>query len=97
MKALYPNRTFKLLIATSVILALLLGIATYQAILAGCPENHDTHTFNCLFWPTYTDIGIHLLSYILIGMILLGIFSGLVLWHRQWTKTRRQRIFTKFG
>jgi len=64
---MYPNRTFKVLIATGIILALLLGIATYRAILAGCPDNHSMTTFACLFLPTRSDTGIHLLSYAFTG------------------------------
>ncbi len=86
MRAMYPNRTFKVLVGASAALALLLGVATYQAILAGCPENHNMSTFACLFLPTHTDIGVHLLGYAFMGTILLGIFFGLVLWRRQWTK-----------
>ena len=88
MRATYPDRTFKVLIGAGAILALLLGIAAYRAILAGCPENHDTCTFACFFWPAHTDLGVHLLSYAFMGTILLGAISGLVLWRRQWTKMR---------
>ena len=89
MRAMYPNRTFKVLIGAGTILALLLGIATYRTVLSGCPENHNMSTLACLFLPTHTDIGVHLLSYTFIGTILLGTFSGLVLWRRQWMKMRR--------
>ncbi len=88
MRAMYPDRTFKVLIGAGAILALLLGVAAYRAILAGCPENHIMSTLACLFLPTHTDIGVHLLSYAFMGTILLGVFSGLVLWRRQWTKMR---------
>ncbi len=88
MRAMYPDRTFKVLIGAGAILALLLGVAAYRVILAGCPENHIMSTLACLFLPTHTDIGVHLLSYAFMGTILLGIFSGVALWCRQWTKTR---------
>ena len=70
-------------------LALLLGVAVYRTVLAGCPEDHNMSTLACLFLPTHTDLGIHLLSYAFSGTILLGIFSWLVLWCRQWTKMRQ--------
>ncbi len=89
MRTISPNRTFKVLIGVSVTLALLLGIATYRTILVGCPDGGDKIDLACLFLPTHTDIGVHLISYAFIGTILLGVFSGLVLWRRQWTKTRR--------
>ena len=89
MRAMYPNRTFKVLIGAGALLALLLGIATYQAILSGCPDDGGKIDLACLFLPTHTDIGVHLLSYAFIGTILLGAFSGLVLWRRQWMKMRR--------
>lgn len=77
-----------MLIGIGAILALLLGVAAYRTILAGCPESYNMSTFACLFLPTHTDPGIHLLSYALMGMILSGTFSGLVLWRRQWAKMR---------
>ncbi len=70
-------------------LALLLGVAVSRAVLAGCPDDHNVSTLACLFLPTHTDLGIHLLSYILLGTILLSITVGLVLWRRQWTGMRR--------
>ena len=88
MRAMNPNRTFKVLIGAGAILALLLGVAAYRAILSGCPDGGDKIDLACLFLPTHTDIGVHLLSYAFMGTILLGTFSGLVLWRRQWTKMR---------
>ena len=80
MRAMNPNRTFKVLIGAGAILALLLGVAAYRAILSGCPYDGGKIDLACLFLPTHTDIGVHLLSYAFIGTILLGAFSGLVLW-----------------
>lgn len=88
MRAIYLNRTFKILIGAGVILALLLGLAAYHAISAGCPETHNISTLACFFLPTHTDIGVHLLSYAFMGTILLGMFFGVALWRRQWTKMR---------
>ncbi len=88
MRAMNPNRTFKVLIGAGAILALLLGVAAYRAILSGCPDGGGKIDLACLFLPTHTDIGVHLLSYAFMGTILLGTFSGLVLWRRQWTKMR---------
>ena len=88
MGAMYPNRTFKVLIGAGVTLAVLLGVATYRTVLTGCPESHNMNILACLFLPTHTDLSIHLLSYVFIGTILLGVFSGSVLWCRQWTKMR---------
>ncbi len=85
---MYPDRAFKVLIGASATLALLLGIAAYRAILAGCPDGVAEIDLACFFLPTHTDLGIHLLSYAFMGTILLGIFSGVALWCRQWTKTR---------
>ncbi len=79
MRAMYLNRAFKVLIGAGAILTLLPGVATYRAILAGCPGNHNMSTLACFFLPTHTDIGVHLLSYTFMGTILLGAFSGLVL------------------
>ena len=83
---MYPDRAFKVLMGASAILALLLGAAAYRAILAGCPDGGGKIDLSCLFLPTHTDLGIHLLSYAFMGTILLGTYSWLVLWHRQRTK-----------
>ncbi len=76
-----------MLIGTGITLALLLGVAVCRAILAGCPAGWDKGGLACLFLPTHTDLGIHLLSYAFIGTIVLGASSTLVLWQRQWSKT----------
>ena len=70
---------------TGAVLALLVGAAVFRAIAAGCP--HDWGDLACLFFPTHTDLGIHLLSYAFMGTILLGTSSWLALWRRQWTNT----------
>ncbi len=69
-------------------LVLLLGAALGRTILAGCPDGWSHSTLACLFLPTHTDLGIHLISYVFIGTILLGIYSWLVLLRRPWTKLR---------
>ena len=69
-------------------LVLLLGVAIFRAVLAGCQEGWHEGGLACIFLPTHTDIGIHLLSYAFMGTILLGTSFWLVLWRRQWTKTR---------
>ncbi len=84
MRTIYSDRTFKVLIGTGVVLALLLVVAAYRAILAGCPDVSDRGILACLFLPTRTDLGIHLLSYAFMGMILLGTSSWLILLRRQW-------------
>ncbi len=86
MKRMYTDRAFKVLTGAGAALVLLLGIAAYRAILAGCPDGEGKVDLACLFLPTHTDLGIHLLSYAFMGTILLSIFFWLVLWRRQWTK-----------
>ena len=86
VRPVYQSRTFKLLIGTGTVLTLLLGVAVFRTVLAGCPEGWAAGGFACLFLPTHTDLGTHLLSYAFIGTIVLGASAGLVLWRRQWTK-----------
>lgn len=88
MKRMYTDRAFKVLTGAGAALVLLLGIAAYRAILAGCPDGGGRFDLACLFLPTHTDLGIHLLSYVILGTILLAVCSCLVLWRRQWSKTR---------
>ncbi len=85
---MYESRIFKLLIGTSTVVALLLGMAVFRTVLAGCPDGHSAGVFACFFLPTNTDLSTHLLSYVFIGTIALGIPAGLLLWRRQWTKIR---------
>ncbi len=88
MRTMYPDRAFKMLTGAGATLALLLGVAAYRAILAGCPDGGGKIDLACFFLPTHTDLGIHLLSYAFMGMILLGTYFWLVLWRRQWSNTR---------
>lgn len=69
-------------------LGLLLGAAVGRVIVAGCPDGWTEGDLACLFLPTHSDLGTHLLSYAFMGTILLGTYSWLVLWRRQWTKMR---------
>ena len=88
MRAVHSDRAFKVLIGAGATLALLFGTAVYRAILAGCPNGGGKIDFACLFLPTHTDLGTHLISYAFMGMIFLGVSFSLVLWCRQWTKMR---------
>ncbi len=83
---MHQSRTFRLLIGTGTVLALLLGVAVFRTVLASCPEGWATGGFACLFLPTHTDLGTHLLSYTFVGTIVLGASAGLLLWRRQWNK-----------
>ncbi len=69
------GRTFKVLIGAGILLMFLLGAAAYRAVMAGCPENLLRLDIVCLFLPTHTDLGIHLLSYVFVGVIFLGAYS----------------------
>jgi len=55
----------------------------YQTVLAGCPEGQTGIDLICLFVPTHTDLGIHLLGYVFLGTMLLGASLSLVSWCRQ--------------
>jgi Zn-dependent protease with chaperone function len=72
---------------TAVVLALLFGVAITRTVAAGCPDSNGYFDLACLFLPTHTDFGIHLLGYILIGMSLLGISFGLKLYLQQLRNT----------
>ena len=85
---MHQSRTFRLLIGTGIVLALLLGLAVFRTVLAGCPDGGGKIDLACFFLPTHADLGIHLLSYAFMGTILLSTYSWLVLWRRQWSNTR---------
>lgn len=70
-------------------MVLLVGVAAYRTVLAGCPNFDGKIDIACLFIPTHMDIGVHLLSYVFMGIILLFTSVGLVLWHQQRIKTAR--------
>ncbi len=87
MGEVYPDRTFKILIGSGVVLTLLLGMAVFRVVMASCPEQYSMGTFACLFLPTHSDLGVHLLSYAFMVTIISGTISWLVLWRRQLTMT----------
>lgn len=87
MRTTRPNRTFNLLTGTAVVLVLLLGASIVHTVAASCPDSSGYLDLACLFLPTHTDFGIHLLSYFLIGISLRGLFLGLRLYQRQLQNT----------
>lgn len=89
LKIMHPNRTFNGLIGASAVLVVLLTVAIFRVLLAGCPEGWNEAGLACLFTPTHTDLGIHLLSYILGGAAIVGMTLGFTFWHRQQRKTHR--------
>ena len=82
MRTAHPNRPFSLLLGIGLMVVLLMGAAAYRAVLAGCPHSSDM-SFNCLFSPTHTDIGVHLISYSFVALIFPLVVAGLVMWRRQ--------------
>ncbi len=88
MRRVHQSRTFQLLISTGALSVLLLGLAVFRTVVAGCPDGQAEGWLTCLFFPTSTDLGTHLVSYVFIGTIVLGISAGLLLWRRQSARTR---------
>lgn len=66
---------------------MLLGaIASYRIILAGCPNDCMVNIV-CLLLPTHYDMGLHFLSYFLLGTIFLLTIIGMVIWRGQRKRT----------
>ncbi len=86
MRTAHPNRTFSLLLGIGLMVVLLMGAAAYRAVLAGCPDGIKM-SLTCLFFPTHTDLGVHLVSYLFIAFIFLLIATGLIMWRRQRNRT----------
>jgi len=82
----HPNRSFFSLVGVSVGVIILMGIAAYRVVLAGCPDGGEMD-FACLFFPTHSDIGVHFVSYAFIGTILFGTYLLVTVWRRQLKKT----------
>jgi len=72
------------LMGAAALLMMLLGTAAIHSLLAGCPDGWSESDLSCLFVPTRGDVGVHLLSYALMAMILVGISSVLISGRRQW-------------
>lgn len=83
MTAKNPNRTFKVLIGAGLLLTLLLGSSLIHSLIVGCPNGWSTGNVLCFFLPTNDDLGTHLLIFVLMGTILLGMYFWLTLWFRQ--------------
>lgn len=87
-----PGRTFRTYSVASTTLAFLMLLAGYRTIMAGCPEHVNNPGLECLLVPTHTDLGIHLASYIFVGMVLAGIVVSLAVWRRQWSGLTSLRL-----
>lgn len=85
--AMHPGRTFNVLLTAGILLMLLMGTAAVRLLWAGSPTGWTD--LSCLFLPTKGDVGIHLITYALVGTIIWGTLCGLVSWWRQWSKARR--------
>ncbi|MDP2931035.1 MAG: M56 family metallopeptidase [Chloroflexota bacterium] len=83
MKAIPQNRTFKVLTGTVLVLVLLLVSSLIHAFVTACPDGWAKLDVLCLFLPTHDDVGTHLLSYVLAGMVVAGAYRGLLLWRTQ--------------
>lgn len=88
MIKIYRSKTFGLLIGTGAAISVLLGIAVFRVVMAGCPEGWAEGGIACLLVPTDADLGTHLLSYAFIGIVVLGLSSGFILWQRQWARIK---------
>jgi hypothetical protein len=60
------------------LLVWLLGTAVVHSILTGCPTEWGRQGLACLFFPTNHDIEVHLISYVIVGTVLIGIASTLM-------------------
>ena len=97
---------FRRLLTIAGITALLLGLAVTTPLLAGQllsgsmqpVESPDRGALlSCLFVPTAADWQAHLLSYMLAGLLSLGIALGVYALLRQWYRTYRTvRTFLRF-
>lgn len=83
MRKIYRSKTFGLLIGTGAAISVLLGIAVFRVVMAGCPEGWAEGGIACLLVPTDADLGTHLLSYAFIGTVVLSASAGLMVWQRQ--------------
>ncbi len=89
MTARDPNRTLKVLIGGGLLLTLLIGSSLIHSLIVGCPNGWSVGDILCIFLPGHNDLGTHLRSFVLMGIILSGTYFWLALWFRQ----RRQLTF----
>jgi Zn-dependent protease with chaperone function len=66
----------------------LLGAAAVHLVLAGFATESGKADLVCLFVPFINDIEIHLISYVIVGTVLIGIASTLTFGPGQWFKMR---------
>ncbi|MBI2860708.1 MAG: M48 family metalloprotease [Chloroflexi bacterium] len=86
MKKTRRTLAFDILLVTAFLLIAAVVVSASRAISAGCP--HGWHgDIVCFLWPTHTDIAPHLLSYLLIGVALTGLFRAFWSWRQQMSMT----------
>lgn len=83
MRQANPASAFWTLVGAGAVLAALLATAVFRTVQAGCPDGRDGLDLACLFVPTHSDLGIHLLSYLFVGTLVAGAALSVALWRRQ--------------
>jgi Zn-dependent protease with chaperone function len=84
MTTLHPSRTLYILFGLGTALVFLLGAAVWHAVIQADPPGCTESEIACLFIPTRSDIGIHLISYGLMTPLLAAMFLWFHSWRRQW-------------
>ena len=92
MERIRPGRTFRTYFVASMAFALLVLVAGYRTLMAGCPEHAANPGLECLLVPTHADLGMHLAGYVFVGTVLAGIAVSLAVWRRQWSGLRSLRL-----
>lgn len=95
-RAVNARKSFRSLLIVAGFTGLVLSLAVVSPVLVGWLLEHNQDSLSsqnsllaCLFLPTVADWPSHVLSYILLAVVLLGLLLGLGSLLRQWYRTRR--------
>ena len=92
-----PDRAFRALIGFAVLAVLILAGGSIRLLLAGAQPTGTSHSatdITCLFLPTTKDAGTHLLSYLLLGVVLIGSTMGI---RAVIAQSRKNGLFSRLG
>ena len=89
VKTQHPGRSWYLLFGLGTFMVFALGAAACHALIQADPPDCDMNVIACLFIPTRSDLGVHLVSYALMTPLMAAMFFWFFAWRKQWVHVSR--------